>query len=296
MTDDRIKVLYIAGVGRSGSTILGEVLGQVDGFFFGGEIGALFKGAEVGALYEQVDKRLCGCGAALQECRLWRDVFGRGSRHLDLREIFLQRAGWRPQLLVGPCPESFKRYLAQLYRSIQTVTGSRVIVDSSKSVSYGRALSQISSIDLHVLHLLRDPRGVAFSWGRDKPSPRTGGHVPRKGAARSALEWVAYNGATDLVLGGQHVRHRRLRYEDFIARPGNTLVQLLRWMDDSAAPPRIEGHVELRPCHTVAGSIGRFETGKVELRCDNEWTRSMSWLDRSGVGLMTSPLRWRYGY
>jgi hypothetical protein len=33
MANDKIKVLYIAGWGRSGSTILGNILGQVAGFF-----------------------------------------------------------------------------------------------------------------------------------------------------------------------------------------------------------------------------------------------------------------------
>ena len=33
-----VKVLYVAGLGRSGSTILANTLGQVEGFFSGGEL------------------------------------------------------------------------------------------------------------------------------------------------------------------------------------------------------------------------------------------------------------------
>lgn len=296
MQDARLKVLYVAGVGRSGSTILGALLGQVDGFFFGGEIGALFKGTEVGAPGEGVTPWLCGCGAPLAQCPLWREVLGSGSRDLDLRTIYEQGAGWRPSLVVAPPPPGFQRYLEQLYQSIRRVTRSHVIVDTSKSVAYGRVLSRLPSIDLYVVHLVRDPRAVAFSWGRLKPSPRTGGHVPRKPAAKSAVEWLAYNAATELALCGRHAKHLRLRYEDFIARPGETLDQLLRWLGDGAAPPRTEGRVALRVCHTVAGNIDRFRTGEVELRCDEEWTHSMGWIDRHGVSLVTSPLRWRYGY
>jgi hypothetical protein len=284
MTDDRIKVLYIAGVGRSGSTILGALLGQVEGLFFGGEIGALF---------ERVAERLCGCGERLEECALWRSVFERAmGRRLDLREIYLQGRGLR-----GATPGGLETFLAQLYRSILTVTGSRAIVDSSKSVSYGRVLSRIPGIDLHVVHLIRDPRAVAFSWGRTKPSPRTGGYFPRKRAGRSVLEWVAYNAATEVVLGGKRVKQRRLRYEDFIAHPGETLEQLLRWLGDGAATAGVaEGRVVLRTCHTVAGNADRFHTGEVVLRCDDEWKRRMGWLARGGVSLATWPLRWRYGY
>ena len=35
---ERVKVLYIVGMGRSGSTILANSLGEVDGFFSAGEI------------------------------------------------------------------------------------------------------------------------------------------------------------------------------------------------------------------------------------------------------------------
>lgn len=38
-----VKVLYIAGWGRSGSTILDNVLGQVEGFFSGGELSYLWE-------------------------------------------------------------------------------------------------------------------------------------------------------------------------------------------------------------------------------------------------------------
>ncbi len=101
MTDERIKVLYIAGVGRSGSTILGALLGQVEGFFFAGELGALF---------ERVAERLCGCGEMVEECRLWREVFDAGERRLDLREILAQRGRWSPRLLAAAGAGRFERY------------------------------------------------------------------------------------------------------------------------------------------------------------------------------------------
>jgi hypothetical protein len=286
MKHDRIKVLYIAGAGRSGSTILGALLGQVGGCFFVGELGALFGG---------VAERLCGCGVRLEECELWRRVFAAGRQRLDLEEIYRRGRGSGARLLGA---RSFETFLEQLYRSIRTVTGSRVVVDSSKSVSYGRALSRLPGIELYVLHLVRDPRAVAFSWARRKPSPHTGGCFPSKPAGRSALEWVTYNAATELLLGEPRVRQRRLRYEDLVAHPGDTLEQLLGWIDESAAPlPAIAGgHVVLQVCHTVAGNADRFRTGEIELRCDDEWRRRMSWLARGGVGLVTWPLRGRYGY
>src|SRR5918995_1530890 len=50
-----VKVLYVAGLGRSGSTILANTLGQVEGFFSGGELNFIWKHA-------LIENRLCGCG------------------------------------------------------------------------------------------------------------------------------------------------------------------------------------------------------------------------------------------
>ena len=63
-----VKVLYVAGLGRSGSTILANTLGQVEGFFSGGELNFIWKHA-------LIENRLCGCGKPSGECEFWGPVF-----------------------------------------------------------------------------------------------------------------------------------------------------------------------------------------------------------------------------
>ena len=64
------KVLYIAGWGRSGSTILDNVLGQVDGFFSAGELMFLWRRG-------LIEGRLCGCGRPLRDCDVWMHILDR---------------------------------------------------------------------------------------------------------------------------------------------------------------------------------------------------------------------------
>jgi hypothetical protein len=52
--------------------------------------------------------------------------------------------------------------LEKLYQGIRAYTGSKVIIDSSKSLLYGYLLGMLPTIDLYVLHIVRDPRGVAY--------------------------------------------------------------------------------------------------------------------------------------
>src|SRR2546423_11254588 len=56
------KILYIAGWGRSGTTLFDNILGQLDGFFSGGELRYVWEG------------RLCGCGVLVSECEIWSEV------------------------------------------------------------------------------------------------------------------------------------------------------------------------------------------------------------------------------
>ena len=54
--DQQLKVLYIAGEGRSGSTILGNILSQIDGFFSVGEMHHIWDRGFI-------ENWRCSCGA-----------------------------------------------------------------------------------------------------------------------------------------------------------------------------------------------------------------------------------------
>jgi hypothetical protein len=73
VTDGRIKVLYIAGFGRNGSTILGNILGELDGFFHGGELNFVWE-------RNLLDNRRCGL---VLEVRASEPAVSWGVRHLE---------------------------------------------------------------------------------------------------------------------------------------------------------------------------------------------------------------------
>ena len=54
--------------------------------------------------------------------------------------------------------------LAKWYNAIREVSGCSVIVDSTKGPPSATLLRLVPSIELSVIHLVRDSRGVAFSW------------------------------------------------------------------------------------------------------------------------------------
>ena len=89
---DKIKVLYVAGWGRSGSTVLTNILGEVDGFVSVGEVNFLWQ-------HGLIENRLCGCGVPFRECEEWTKILDRafgGADSVDPhRMVRLQNAGVR---------------------------------------------------------------------------------------------------------------------------------------------------------------------------------------------------------
>lgn len=302
------KVLYIVGLGRSGSTILANSLGQIDGFFSAGELNFIWR-------HNVLENRLCGCGRPFHECPVWdavfREAFG-GMDRVDARKMMrLQAEGTRtrhlPLMLTGRGTSALRERLGEflpnterLYRAIGTATGSRVIVDSSKEPAYGYTVSMLDGVDFYALHLVRDPRAAAFSWSKKKfqPDTDTREFMHRHSPAKSAALWDSWNAAAEALWRRAPERYLRLRYEDFVADPRGSFTRILDLLGESDAslPLASDREVKLGVSHTVSGNPNRFDTGAVELRPDREWKTKMRPRDRNLVTALTFPLLAHYRY
>ncbi|HEY3239452.1 MAG TPA: sulfotransferase [Acidimicrobiia bacterium] len=301
-----VRVVLVVGTGRSGSTVLANVLGEAQGLFSAGEVRFLW---ERGLL----ENRLCGCGVRLQSCRLWRDVLALafGDREMDARRLVdLQKAETRlrrlPQSLAvrgrppGGETAELVSALGRVYAAMASVTNARVIVDSSKLPAYGFLLERVPGIDLRLLHLVRDPRAAAFSWSRRKVQPDRGsfGYMEQLSPAKSAALWSVWNAAAEARWGRDPERYRRVRYEDFVAHPMATVAGILEWLGEPGAGSAFTDSnvVELGENHSVAGNPNRLHRGQVRLRLDSEWLSHMPTRDRLAVTAGSWPLLLRYGY
>jgi hypothetical protein len=303
-----VKVLYVAGLGRSGSTILANTLGQVEGFFSGGELNFIWKHA-------LIENRLCGCSNPSRECPFWGPVFegefGGQSEALAREMMRLQYSGARTRHIPLMLTEGGRRKIRErlgkfldnsgrLYGAIRSISGGRVIVDTSKEPAYGYALGMAPGIDLRVLHLIRDPRAAAYSWAKKKPQPDSAERefMHRKTPTQSAVLWDAWNAAIEALWRDTPENYLRLRYEDFIADPRASFQEILKLVGEQDADLPLEGEreVKLGISHTVSGNPNRFDTGTVELRQDRAWQKNMKPRDKALVTAGTLPLLKRYKY
>ena len=191
--------------------------------------------------------------------------------------------------------------MLSLYQQVATVTGARVVIDSSKRPSDAALLRLLPGVNPYFVHLVRDPRAVAYSWARkkaqldrDRPalmSPHT--------VLDSTVSWLSWNLAAESLRKRVGAGHFSLvRYEDFVSRPHAVLERILALVGEAGAsvPLSEDRAAELSTNHTVSGNPDRFSTGRVKLREDREWRSKQATTDRLLTTLVALPLLHRYDY
>jgi hypothetical protein len=295
-----IKVLSITGWCRNGSTVIGNLLNEVDGFFHVGELHFLWKNA-----YGDGSNTRCGCGVDLVRCPIWSRVLAAelpagATARPHAREVVRRQAScvrtrhtWHV-LRRGVDSQALRVHaatMARTYRAIAALTGCRVIVDSTKMPGEAALLPGVDGVEPLYLHLVRDPRAIAHSWSRRKDYAHT------MSAARSTAYWVGFNLASRALVNRYPERSRLLRYEDFIREPGEAMRSLIAFCGESAASPLRGRTAELGPNHTVTGNPDRFRTGTTLIRpSDDAWRAELPVHAKLATVALAWPLLARYGY
>lgn len=304
-----LQVLFIGGIGRSGSTVFELSLGTDERVVALGEVIHLWRRSLLGG-------ELCGCGESFSRCDFWQETgrvaFGGwdrvdATRVLDLRER-LDRTVRTPQLTVGigsaawlADVREYASYYGRLYRAAASVSGRDVVVDSSKQPSLPYLLQYAEGLDVRVVHCVRDSRAVAYSWTKrvERPGAQTedGQFMVRYHPAVSALKWLQHNAVVD-ALRLQRVPTMRVRYEDWAAQPVRTVESAMAF---AGLDPQVNGRlgdewVDLPVTHTCGGNPMRFTQGRLEIRKDEGWRTKLPQRARRLVTVISAPGLAAYGY
>ena len=307
------RLLYLAGFGRSGSTLLERLLAELPGVCAAGEVVHLWqRGVREG--------ERCGCGELFPACPFWRQIgsaaFG-GWDRVDVDQVSRLRAGVDRSRFVPllseehlrrrflPGLDDYLAYYLRAYTAIAEVSKSEVVIDSSKHASLAYCLRSQADLDLRVVHMVRDSRAVAYSWSKvvSRPETTTETHLARYSATSAATRWNVQNGELELLarLGTPTLR---IRYEDLVREPADTLRVIAGFagLPSDVALPFMpadrpgDWRADLGVAHTASGNPMRFATGPVPIRLDDKWRTAMLPGNRRTVTALTFPLLQRYGY
>ncbi len=307
------RIVYLAGLGRSGTTLLERLLGQFDGVCPAGEVVHMWqRGVREG--------ERCGCGEPFPACSFWQQVgmtaFA-GWDKVDVDRVARLRASvdrfrFVPLLTTAasrraflPGFDEYMAYYLRTYAAIADVSHSDVVIDSSKHASLAYCLGSCPGLDLRVVHVIRDSRAVAYSWSRivQRPETMTETHIATYSAASAAIRWNLQNAALQLLsqLGTPTLR---VRYEDLMRDPRTKLREIAAFIGLSEnsgleflhADERGDWWADLGVAHTASGNPMRFIAGRIPIRSDDNWRTAMLASKRRTVTALTIPLLGRYGY
>lgn len=310
---DLPQILYVGGLGRSGSTLLERAIAQLPGVFGAGEVVYLWQRGIV-------NNEKCGCGHHFWDCPFWTQVGARafgGWDNVDVprvRELaaHVDDVKYVPRMLLGLEGGAFRAalneylsYYTRLYSAIKEVSQCDVVVDSSKITSLAYVLSHVEELRLAMIHIIRDARAVAYSWTKIVKRPEitaTDAYMPRYSPEYMAL---LYNGHHVLLelLRSKGVPSVRVRYEDFALDPEPSLRDVARLLGRPfdresllASEPGDPPSLQLPATHTVSGNPSRFSSGEIAVRRDETWREKMPRHQRLLVGAITAPIQAAYGY
>lgn len=306
----KIVVLYIIGYGHSGSTFLDTVLGNHKNMEGVGELCNLHG-------YAWQDGNLCACGEKANRCKFWSDIRQEWIRRCRVEDIdgYLEMQqtydNWKsPECWYRLINEKkrqsyrFRIYSARtraLFEAITQVSGKSLIVDSSKSPTRAMALSMMNGIDLRLIHLVRDGRGIIWSLlkraarvDQDSISP----YKKWKIVLRAALAWTIVNSQAEILrkeLGPE--KSIFVRYEDFSNHPVEILNKIgaLIGVELSPLGYKLENGKSMKIGHTIAGNRLRMK-GSVKLEPDFEWKRNLLKEYENVFEILGGWLLHRYGY
>ncbi|MFP1684053.1 sulfotransferase family protein [Alloalcanivorax sp. C16-1] len=313
-------ILYIVAHGHSGTTLLDTLIGNMEGAVSTGEIERIARWASSDDV-----EQICTCGEDINDCSLWGPVCDRlrtregreGESRLSFWSGYKTHLGNLGQrfyagfllpllLLLGSLPlfraARFNSHVAdawlatlrswRVFQALEQQTGSRLIVDSSKSPLRMKALYMTQSVmgegqSLRVVHLVRDGRAIVASYQRRLP----------RSVAHYAREWrrrLFYRLGMLLTIKAEHTL--TLRYEDLATEPVATLKRLCEFvgLPEQCADQAMQSKDGK---HNISGNPARLDReGITRVRFDERWREQLSSEDLAEFNRYAGRLNRRMGY
>lgn len=302
------RVLFVGGSGKSGSTLLGALLGERQALLNVGEMNLYWS--------KRLDpSERCGCGAALAECPFWAAV----AADLEDDGVDPVRMAVLAERLEAPraLPHVLSRRrggdksavwaelatgTAKLYRAAYRHSGANFLVDGSKLATHLSLLRDLPATDVRVLHLIRDGRAVAWSWERKRRRARAGSQegsgMRRHGSVLADLViWHVQNFAIAMLSRG-FVHATRVQYEAVAMAPVRTLSRALACLNVEAPASADAANRLAGECgHAIGGNDRvRFARKETPVVVDQSWRRELRGLRLWLWSLLAAPGLLLFGY
>lgn len=279
-----MRILYISASEFSGTTFLSFLLNAHS------EMATI--GHSMGWPFKANEEFFCSCGSNLETCPLFKYVALKFAEHqLDFNprdfgtRFSLSTNKRLDSWLVGSLPligstrleamrnsvvygmPAMRKMLGKqlranrvLFDAVCEKLGASIYVDNSHSPYRIAHLLNEKSFEISNLHLVRDPRAVAFSMRKNK-------NMPIDSGVRS---WIRRQRDT-MRIAPEMCNSLTVRYEDLVSDVNSTLGKIHEFMGVTYEP--FSGDFK-KSEHHILGNQMRFKDGGVHV--DNRWTTDLS--------------------
>ncbi len=251
----RPTVVYIAGLGHSGSTLLDLMLGSHSRLVGLGEVDRTIQALDVSGTQEQRPK-ICSCGELPALCAVWGGVHAR--------------------LALNPAANYEQRYFDTIM-AMQSVYGRQVLaVDSSKHLHALDSLRQHTGFQLRVIFLVRDVRSFVVSM-LDNSIRKRHDHptYPSPSAYRLAQDWYRLNRAAKAYLEHFRLPFIFMGYEELCMAPEAATRKICAFLGVEWESSMLD--LSQTRSHVVQGNRMRRGGAKSTLSYDWRWFSRNEW-------------------
>jgi len=254
------KVLVVAGSPRGGTTITNMLLGQHPGIFATGGMNNFPHG---GHLFAKTN--ICSCGQQARRCPFWSEV------------LLRYRHWWK----LIDCER-----IPHVFHTMAALSGREYITDVSHNSRYIERLLTFPGIEVYLLHVVRDGRGVLYSrirrdYRRGHLQCYSWRHFRR--AFKVSRHWSRHIREFAVLEKRLGKRALRVGYEQLCHDPATALrpVGELLGLDFEAIGDEIghAGNLHVLP-HLIRGNPRLRLKQDIKLREDIAFRTALSLLDR----------------
>ena len=277
------KIIYIAGSGHSGSTLLDMIIGSSENCISLGELEFLkdFVNKRKQPKNIKHPQPHCLCGEKLEKCSFWSRMLNLDiSKTYNYESSFFEKITIALKIIFGgkfEFPYNDEKLLKELLKNAKKAKGKKVdyILDSSKDI---RRMIYLDSLDLDVkvIHLVRDSRGVVNSFEK---------------MGRSWLpilfDWIAEN----ILISRYSTRlkkknYLRLSYDSFAQNPEKYLKKINKQFGLKIDTKKFVSKVNKEKYHHISGNPMNMK--KLEgIRYDLSWKKRLSNWKIAVIGFVT---------
>ena len=271
---DKIKLIYLMGAGRSGTTALAIILGSHKDILCLGELHQFHE--------HILNGKSCTCSKVLSECEVWSPVIKQLNypqnliSEIDKENNKVQKHKNILPLILDVANKSLTNKFIdnqlELFNAIKKANPIKgYYLDSAKYIARALALRKSDEIDIRIIYLNRDPRGVIWSFKKQVQT------------SRSAIRTVGYYWIINLfghlvylLLPKKNIL--KINYEELSDNPNQSFNKIGKFigLDLSEISDRIDKELPFKMPHIVGGN--RLKKNKSLL-----FKRDFVWREKSGA-------------